>query len=201
MRMLLISLVFCLAFRAEAAEVRHPNILFILADDLGWGDLSCYGNSRFKTPALDQLAREGTLFTQFYQSSAVCSPSRCSLMTGRWPAEFRIHGHYATAEENRRRDMSQFLDPSVATVPRLLKRAGYTTAHIGKWHLGKEPQPASGLHDYGFDEAHWVDLRADIANEEPSTTNLWNTSERPRASRVLVDATIEVLERIKGKPF
>src|SRR5215510_4859572 len=102
---------------------RQPNILFILADDLGWGDLSCYGNTRFKTPALDRLAREGTLFTQFYQSSPVCSPSRCSLLTGRWPAEFRIHGHYADAEENRKRDMSQFLDPSVATLPKLLKQA------------------------------------------------------------------------------
>jgi arylsulfatase A len=76
-----------------AADAPRPNILFILADDLGWGDPSCYGNRNFKTPALDRLAREGALFTQYYQGGSVCSPSRCTLMTGRWPAEFRIHGH------------------------------------------------------------------------------------------------------------
>ena len=74
------------ALQALSANASRPNILFILADDLGWGDPSCYGNTKWKTPALDRLAREGTLFTQYYQGGSVCSPSRCSLMTGRWPA-------------------------------------------------------------------------------------------------------------------
>lgn len=189
----------------QAADVTEqairPNILFILADDLGWGDPSCYGNTRFRTPALDRLAREGTLFTQYYQGSSVCSPSRCAQLTGRWPAEFRIHGHYAAAKENTQRGMSQFLDPSVATLPKLLKAGGYFTAHIGKWHLGLPPQAEKGgtaLRDYGFDETHWLDAKAE---RDGKVESLWDTANRPRASEVLVDATIAVIERVKDKPF
>jgi hypothetical protein len=80
------------ALLCAGAAVAGPNVLFILADDLGWGDPSCYGNGRFKTPALDRLARGGTLFTQFYQTGSVCSPSRASLLTGRWPADLRAYG-------------------------------------------------------------------------------------------------------------
>lgn len=80
---------------------KRPNFVFILADDWGWGDIACYGHDQLKTPNLDRLAAEGILFTQAYTASPVCSPSRAALMTGRFPAELRIHGHLATPPESK----------------------------------------------------------------------------------------------------
>ncbi len=139
-------------------SLRKPNIIFILADDLGWGDLSVYGHDRLKTPNLDRMAAQGTLLTNFYVNGSVCSPSRCAFFTGQYPARHRIHGHYATPKLNTDRGMSQWLDPKVPNAAALLKGAGYRTAHIGKWHLGPgrgtpaSPDPAQPkLEDYGFD--------------------------------------------------
>ncbi|NOU36282.1 MAG: sulfatase-like hydrolase/transferase [Kiritimatiellaceae bacterium] len=175
----------------------RPNILFILADDLGWGDPSCYGNLRFKTPSIDRLAKQGTLFTQFYQGGSVCSPSRATLLTGRWPSELGIHGHLALKEQkNADRGMPNFLSTQAETLPKLLQQAGYTTVHVGKWHLGRPPESGESLSVYGFGVAQWIDCIS-------GTTNLWDLAERPRASRVLVDETISELNILKqaGSPF
>lgn len=102
-----------------------PNIVFILADDLGWGDLGCYGQSLVPTPSLDRLAAEGMRFTQFYAGSTVCAPSRCALMTGLHTGHCRIRG-------NRKMDLL----PEDVTLAEQLKAAGYATAMIGKWGLG-----------------------------------------------------------------
>src|SRR5688500_11877319 len=120
---------------AGAAETQRPNIIFILCDDLGWGALSCYGNTVMKTPTLTKLATSGTLFTQFYVNGSVCSPSRCAFFTGQYPARHRIHGHYSTKEQNDARGMSHWLEPKVPNAARTFHAAGYSTAHIGKWHL------------------------------------------------------------------
>src|ERR1051326_8975773 len=125
-----------LAAPQARAAARPPNIIFILADDLGWGDLGCYGNRDIKTPNLNRLAQQGTLYTQFYTNSPVCSPSRTAYMSGRYPARYRVHGHFAESEINEQRGMPNWLDPSAPFLPRVLKQAGYATAHFGKWHLG-----------------------------------------------------------------
>ncbi|NBV47106.1 MAG: hypothetical protein EBR86_16085 [Planctomycetia bacterium] len=115
---------------------RRPNVIFILTDDQGWGDAGFAGHPFVRTPHLDRLAREGTWFRHFYVAATVCSPSRTAFMTGQYPARHRIHGHFATAESNAARSMPDWLDPDVTTLPGLLRRAGYATAHFGKWHLG-----------------------------------------------------------------
>jgi len=88
----------------------RPNIIFIFADDWGWGDLGCYGHDRLKTPNLDRLASQSTLFTQFYVCSGVCSPSRTAVMTGQFPARHGVHGHFADHDLNARRGMPNWLD-------------------------------------------------------------------------------------------
>ncbi|MDT0265865.1 sulfatase-like hydrolase/transferase [Streptomyces sp. DSM 44915] len=112
---------------------RRPNILFILADDLGWADLSSYGSPHIRTPNLDRLASRGVRFTDAYSGSATCSPTRFSLYTGRYPG--RTPGGLAEPLGNR----SQGLDPNHPTLASLLKDAGYATALIGKWHCGWLP--------------------------------------------------------------
>src|SRR5688572_17369247 len=112
----------------NAAEVKKPNVLFILTDDQGWGDAHFAGHPYVKTPNLDRLAREGTWFRQFYVAATVCSPSRTAFMTGQYPARHLIHGHLSTDAENAARSMPNWLDPQAAMLPRLLKQAGYATA-------------------------------------------------------------------------
>lgn len=134
-----------------------PNIIFIFADDLGFGDLGCYGNPEILTPNLDRLAQRGTRFMQFHVASPVCSPSRAAVLTGLYPARKRVHGHFARFPENEKRDMPNWLDVNSQTIPKMLKRAGYHTAHYGKWHLGggggQHGHPDAPLPTaYGFDD-------------------------------------------------
>jgi arylsulfatase A-like enzyme len=117
---------------ARAAE--KPNVVFILADDLGFGDLACYGHPYARTPSLDQLAREGTRFRQFNVTGVTCCPSRTGFMTSKFPATF--HGYPANAGFGDR-----------ITITELLKKQGYRTGHFGKWHIGPEPKHGT----YGID--------------------------------------------------
>lgn len=136
-----------------AAQAPKPNILFIFADDWGWGDLGCHGHPYVKTPNIDRLAAEGTDFTRFTVASGVCSPSRAAVMTGQFPARHRIDGHFAWPKDNARRNMPDWLSPEASALPRLLKQSGYATAHFGKWHLANNMIPDSPLLSaYGYDE-------------------------------------------------
>jgi len=130
----------------RSAKEASPNIIFILADDLGWGDLSCYGRPDYQTPNLDLLALQGTKFTDAYSASAVCTPTRCGYITGRYPARFKIGLEEPLIATN----SNVGLEPNQQTIASLLKQSGYDTALIGKWHLGFRPEWGPNAH--GFDE-------------------------------------------------
>ena len=120
-------------------NARKPNIIYILADDLGYGDLGCYGQKAIQTPNLDKMAEEGMRFTNHYAGSTVCAPSRCCLMTGYHTGHARVRGNDRVP-----------LEPQDITVANLLKQAGYSTALIGKWGLG-EPETTGIPNRQGFD--------------------------------------------------
>ncbi|MDQ8180243.1 sulfatase-like hydrolase/transferase [Pelagicoccus sp. SDUM812005] len=153
-------LILCLLFaflanaaRSQAQAEQRPNIVFIFADDWGWGDLSCHGHPYVKTPNIDRLAAEGTDFTRFTVASGVCSPSRAAVMTGHFPARYAIDGHFAWVPSNASRGMPDWLAVDAPTMPRFLQQAGYATAHFGKWHLSNNMIPDSPTPgEYGYDE-------------------------------------------------
>ena len=147
-------LLFCMFTAiAQASAASKPNIVFIFADDWGWGDLSCHGHPYVKTPNIDRLAKEGTDFHRFTVASGVCSPSRTAVMTGHFPARYNIDGHFAWVPSNAKRNMPDWLIPQAPLLPRLLQQGGYATAHFGKWHLSNNMIPDSPLpSEYGYDE-------------------------------------------------
>lgn len=139
----------------SAKAGKRPNILFVLVDDMGFGDLSVMGNTKVDTPHLDKLAREGVLLTQFYDPAPICSSSRAGFLTGRYPASVGFVAITASRARNAELGQADWLDPDLPTIARLLDDAGYSTAHIGKWHLGggrdigDAPRPTA----YGFDQS------------------------------------------------
>ena len=174
-------------------EHRRPNIVFIFADDWGWGDLGCYGHPHVKTPHLDRLASQGSLFTQFYVCSGVCSPSRAAVMTSQFPARLGIHGHFSDHERNAKRGMPDWMDPAVPTVTRLLKQAGYAVGHFGKWHLGSGPGAPEPF-AYGIDEC-----KITSAGNGPQLD--FGPEGRSKSSELIIDETIRFVEKHKGEPF
>lgn len=174
---------------------KKPNIIFIFCDDLGFGDLGCYGNHKMKTPNLDKMAAEGTLFTNFSVASPVCSPSRVGIMTGQYPARHRIHYAIGGEKHNKDFNMPNYLDPEIATITKLLQTSGYTTAHFGKWHMGAT-QNAPVPTKYGIDESRTHNSKVNNKSE------LCYDGVPPsgKAER-LIDITIDFIERHKEGPF
>ena len=147
----IIAILFAL-ITTVVAETR-PNIIFIFADDWGWGDLSCHDHPYIKTPNIDRLAKEGTDFQRFTVASGVCSPSRVAVVTGQFPSRNNIAGHFATPSSNKSRNMPDWLSLDVPFLAEILQGAGYRTAHYGKWHISNNLVPDSPTPgEYGYDD-------------------------------------------------
>jgi len=196
--------------RGASAQTRpnvpRPNVLFILADDLGYGDLSCYGRPDYETPVLDRLATQGVKLTSAYAAAPVCTPTRCALITGRYPQRLpvglqeplsaRSPPHLGIPQDH----------PTIATQ---LKAAGYDTALIGKWHLGWDPQFNPTRH--GFDEFfgslsgavdYFTHVAADASEGGP---DLWENTTRVERGGYLTDLfterAVDYVSRRHAQPF
>ncbi len=197
-----------------AGAADRPNVVFILADDLGYGDLACYGRADIRTPHLDRLARDGVRFTQHYANGAECTPTRAAFLTGRYQQwigglECAIGtgnvGRYDDAI--RLRETNDLGLPTTAqTIVRLLKDAGYATAITGKWHLGYEPKFAPHLHGFdhtfyciggGMDYFHYLDTVAGynlFQNGDPIRREGYFTD-------LATDEAISFIQRQAEQPF
>ena len=136
---------------AGCTQTDPPNVIYILADDLGYGELGSYGQTLIRTPNLDQLAAEGMRFTQHYSGSPVCAPSRCTLLTGRHTGHCQVRDNYELggfADSTERGQLP--LEENTYTLGRMMQEAGYTTAIIGKWGLGG-PNSIGVPNQQGFD--------------------------------------------------
>ncbi|MEN6603072.1 MAG: sulfatase-like hydrolase/transferase, partial [Bryobacteraceae bacterium] len=183
----------CGAAAAFAAPSQQPNVVMIYADDLGYGDLACYG-SRLSTPNLDRMASEGVRFTQFYSANPVCSPSRAALMTGRYPTRAGVPRVLFPRD-------TVGLPDSETTIAQVLKPRGYRTMCVGKWHLGHLPRflPTNR----GFDEYFGIPYSNDMRPRP-----LLHNTEVVEAEATLETLTpryteqaVRFIERSKGSPF
>ncbi len=197
---------FCLvANAAPTHKPARPNIVFVLTDDFGWGDLGSYGGGVVPTPNLDRMAREGIRFAQFYVASPICSPSRTGCTTGMFPGRWRITSYLQTRKGNAACGQADFLDPKAPSLARLLKDSGYATAHIGKWHMGggRDVSNAPSIVAYGFDEcvSTW-----ESPNPHPDlTATHWIWSPQDKVKRwertaFFVDKTLDFLHRHPNQP-
>jgi len=200
----------------------EPNIVLVFIDDMGWGDLTCFGGPQGETPEVDRLATEGLRFHQFYVNSPICSPSRTAITTGQYPQRWRIGSYLSNRRHNRERGMAQWLDPAAPVLARFLQQAGYATGHFGKWHMGgqRDVDDAPAITSYGFDQsltnfegmgAKLLPLTMKPGDQQAG--RIWGAAERlgegfrwMQRSEItggFVDAAIDFIDESQkaGKPF
>ena len=198
-------LAFLLGQTRLAAAAAPPNILFILADDFGYADLSCYGRPDYKTPNIDRLANEGVRFMQAYANSSVCTASRVALITGRYQYRLPIGLEEPLAGRN------VGLPPGHPTLPSLLRKAGYGTVLLGKWHLGQLPDYGplqSGYdHFWGFRGGGLDYFTHKSGGAQSNTDDLWDDDVKVHQNGYLTELLADqAIKSINGytkekKPF
>ncbi|MBN8734610.1 MAG: sulfatase-like hydrolase/transferase [Acidobacteria bacterium] len=192
---------------------RRPNVLFIFVDDLGFGDFGVTGNRDVPTPNIDRLASQGTLFSQFYVASPICSPSRVGVTTGQFPARHLIHSFLASRQSNADLRMRDWLDPKAPCVARAFQQAGYATGHFGKWHMGggRDVGDAPLPQAYGFDDSYTSFeglgdrplIEGDNLSKQSAALGRGRIDWAPKhkLTEMYVDRTIAFLRRNRAKPF
>jgi arylsulfatase A-like enzyme len=191
----------------QSADTTAPNIIVIFCDDLGYGDLGCYGSAKNRTPRVDQLAADGMMFTDFYSSSPVCTPSRASLMTGCYPRRVGMHedftGHWVLIPRSRRG-----LNPEEVTVAEVLKSQGYVTACVGKWHLGDQSHHLPTKHgfDFYFGIPYSNDMQSVGRGDPPlplvkQTTVIEAPADQATLTKRYTQQVISFIEDNQNKPF
>jgi len=199
----LLALLLAQAATAQGPDSR-PNIILILTDDMGFGDIGCYGGKFAPTPNLDRMAAEGTRFTQYYSASPICSPSRTGILTGMYPARHRITSYLQTRKGNAACGQADFLDPQAPSIARTLKDAGYATGHFGKWHMGggRDVTNAPPFSAYGFDE-HASTYESPEPHPDLTATNwIWSAHDKVKRwdrTTFFVDKTLDFLRRNQGQ--
>jgi arylsulfatase A len=192
----------------ESSTAVKPNFVIIFCDDLGYGDVGCFGSKKHRTPNVDRMAAEGMRFTSFYVTSGVCTPSRSSLMTGCYPRRVNMH-------ESDRNECVLFpvarkgLNPNEITIAEVLKAQGYATACVGKWHLGDQPEflPTNQGFDYYYGIPYSNDMGANQRSMNPPLPLLENTkvieapAEQNTLTRRYTEQVIKFLTDNKDKPF
>lgn len=182
---------------AGAAESR-PNIVYILLDDAGYGDYSCYGQKKFKTPNIDRLAAEGMRFTDHYSGSTVCAPTRCSLMTGLHTGHTYVRGNREVQPEGQ-----AAMPADIVTIPRLLSKAGYKTGAFGKWGLGA-PGSTSDPAEH-FDLFYGYNCQRQAHSYYP--THLWRNRQKEQldgetySATLIMDEALNFVRDNKDRPF
>ncbi len=196
---------FCLSINLATFAERPPNIVYILADDLGWGDLSLYGQKYFQTPNIDRIAKEGIQFTQHYSGSTVCAPSRSCLMTGLHTGNTPIRGNFEIRPEGQ-----MAMPAESVTIAEVLKAEGYVTGAFGKWGLGF-PKSEGDPTNQGFDVFFGYNCQRIAHNYYPY--HLWSNLDKVElegnegkdegvyAPDLIQEKTLEFIEQNKNQPF
>lgn len=190
---------------AAQAETK-PNVVIIYIDDMGIGDIGCYGGKFVPTPHIDKLAQDGLLFRQYYSAASVSSASRCGLLTGMFPIRHHINTFLSKRAYNRHCEQRDFLDDGAPSMARAFQQAGYATAHIGKWHLGggRDVDNAPSINDYGFDE--YISTYESPDPDPALTASEWiwcdnDSVKRWKRTEYFVDRSIEFVKRHTDEPF
>ncbi|MFT7680046.1 MAG: arylsulfatase A, partial [Planctomycetota bacterium] len=186
------------ASAAGSAAQERPNIIYIMADDLGYGDLSCFGQSKFETPHLDRMAAEGVRFTDYYAGSTVCAPTRCVLMTGMHTGHAYVRGNREAKPEGQAP-----MPEDIVTLPRLLGEAGYVTGMFGKWGLGAPGSSSDPMQH--FDVFYGYNCQREAHSFYPG--HLWSNDKKvlldgeTYSADLIAEQALQFIRDNKDQPF